>query len=304
MVYFKSSKFKLMIYMAIIFCIVAAYVFGAYSFSKNIWPMGILRELKKFTPWNLQGSYDEFDRLIAYPNKKAVPCPKQTADTAVLLVIGQSNSANHAKKRFITQYPEQVVNYFNGSCHVASSPLLGASGEDGEFITPLADKLIQDGIYQSVVIIASGIAGTPISRWQRDGDLNEMALAVTRELQTQYKITHIIWHQGEADYINKTSMKNYIKSFNSLVETLRESNVVAPIFISIASKCGGKSAWEENNPTATGQHQLVDNKHIFLGVDTDKLLSAVDRQADGCHFGETGQLKTAESFARAIKDAH
>jgi hypothetical protein len=295
---------KPMIFTVMIICMAAAYAFGIYSHSRNLWPVGLLLELKKNTLPRWQGSYDEFDRLIAYPDKKAVPCPMQTADTAVLLVIGQSNSANHATKSFTTHFPDKVVNYFNRKCYVAASPLLGASGEGGEFITPLADKLVQDGIYQSVVIIASSIGGSPISRWQRDGDLNDVVLAVVRQLQYQYKITHIIWHQGEADYINRTSAKNYIKSFNSLVETLRESNVNAPIFISIATKCGGKSLWEENNPTAMGQYQLVDNKDIFLGVDTDKLLSAADRQADGCHFEETGQLKAAESFARAIREAH
>jgi hypothetical protein len=59
-------------------------------------------------------------------------------------------------------------------------------GEDGESITPLADQLIQDGIHQPVVIIAYGMGGTPIPPWQRDGDLNEMALAVTWQLQNQY----------------------------------------------------------------------------------------------------------------------
>ena len=89
--------------------------------------------------------------------------------------------------------------------------------------------------------------------------------------------------------------------FNSLLETLRENNVTAPVFISIATKCGGNSVWQENNPTASGQQQLIDNKNIFLGVNTDKLVSSSDRQADGCHFLETGQLKTAEAIAAAIR---
>ena len=167
----------------------------------------------------------------------------------------------------------------------------------------LADKLIQNGIYKSVLIISSSIGGTPISRWQRDGDLNEMVLNVIRQLKSEYKITQVIWYQGESDYINKTSAKIYMKMFNSLVETLRENNVNAPIFIAIATKCGGKSVGEEQNPTAIGQHQLVDNKNIFLGVNTDLLLSPSDRQADGCHFRETGQLKTVESLAKAIGEA-
>ena len=291
-------------YIAIILSILAAYLFGIYSHSQNLWPVGLLLELKESTLPRLQGSYDEFGRLVDYPNKKQMPCPAQTADTAVLLVIGQSNSANHAEKKFTTQYPEKVVNYFNGKCYQAASPLLGATGEDGEFVTPLADKLIQLGRFQSVVIIASGIGGTPISRWQRDGDLNEMLLAVIRQVEKEYKITQVIWHQGEEDYIKKTSTKNYIKMFNSLLETLRQNDVNAPIYLSIATKCGGNSFWDGNNPTAIAQWQLIDNKNIFLGVNTDILVSDHDRRADGCHFAETGQLKTVDSIARAIIKIH
>ena len=287
-------------YIAIIICILAAYLFGIYSHSQNLWPVGLLLELKESNLPRLEGRYDEFGRLVDYPNKKQMPCPVQTADTAVLLVIGQSNSANHAEKKFTTQYPDKVVNYFNGKCYPAASPLLGATGEDGEFVTPLADKLIQLGHFQSVVIIASGIGGTPITRWQRDGDLNEMLLTVIRQVEREYKITQIIWHQGEDDYIKKTSTKNYIKMFHSLLDTLRENDVNAPIYLSIATKCGGNTNWDQNNPTAIAQWQLIDNKNIFLGVDTDDLVSDQDRRADGCHFAETGQLKTADSIARSI----
>ncbi|PZN77005.1 MAG: hypothetical protein DM484_15410 [Candidatus Methylumidiphilus alinenensis] len=293
-------KNAVMKYTLIIFCILAAYLFGIYSHSQNLWPVGLLLELKESTLPRLQGRYDEFGRLVDYPNKRQTPCPAQTADTAVLLVIGQSNSANHAEKKFITQFPGKVVNYFNGKCYQAASPLLGATGEDGEFVTPLADKLIQLGHFQSVVIIASGIGGTPITRWQRDGDLNEMLLTVIRQVEREYKITHVIWHQGEDDYIKKTSTKNYIKMFNSLLDTLRENDVNAPIYLSIATKCGANTHWDQNNPTSTGQHQLVDSRKIFLGVNTDVLVSDQDRRADRCHFAETGQLKTADSIARSI----
>ena len=288
----------------IIFCILAAYLFGIFSHSQYLWPVGLLLELKESNLPRLQGRYDEFGRLIDYPNKKQMPCPAQTADTAVLLIIGQSNSANHAEKKFTTQYPKKVVNYFNGKCYLAASPLLGATGEDGEFVTPLADKLIQLGRFQSVVIIASGIGGTPITRWQRDGDLNEMLLRVIQQGKNEYKITQVIWHQGEEDYIKKTSTKNYIKMFNSLLETLRENDVNAPIYLSITTKCGGNSFWDGNNPTAIAQWQLIDNKNIFLGVNTDILVSDHDRRTDGCHFAETGQLKTADSIARAIIKIH
>ncbi len=43
--------------------------------------------------------------------------------------------------------------------------------------------------------------------------------------------------------------------------------------------------------------------HCQSGSIVFPILSATDRQADGCHFRETGQLKTVESLAKAIGEA-
>jgi hypothetical protein len=297
----SSSKSDLIIALLIILIVFAVYFIGAYSYPRSLWLIELIQKLESsFNITANAANYDKFGRLTSYP-KEEVTCPKQTDDTAVLLAFGQSNSANHAKEKFTTQYPAKVVNYFGGKCYVAASPLLGASGEEGEFITPLADKLIESGTYKSIVIISSGITDSPISRWQRDGDLNEMLLDVIRKVKLDYKITGIIWHQGETDFGYYTSEKNYIKSFNSLMETLRENNVTVPVFISVSTKCTPNLVWYWNNPTANAQRKLVDNKHMFLGADTDKLLADSDRRLDDCHFGRKGQLKTADSFAAAIK---
>jgi hypothetical protein len=247
-------------------------------------------------------SVDNFTRLINYPGKIEVACPKQDKNTAVLLVIGQSNAANHGEKKFLTKYPSKVFSYFNGKCFVASSPLLGASGIDGEFITPLADKLIDNGDYKSVVIIASAIGGTPIKLWQKGGDLNSMMLAVLAEVGSKFKVTDVIWHQGETDFSAKTATEKYKDSFNSLLKTIRsKDNLMPPVYYAIATKCGPAPDWTANNPIAEAQRSLANSKYnIYLGADTDNLLLKEDRSLGQCHFSEKGQLKTAEAFAKAI----
>lgn len=307
------SKQTLLNVLVVIFTAISSYQFGVYSYKTNLWPFELPqkttntsvspRTIKKTVPVLPIGDYDEFGRLISYPGKQEITCPKQNKDMAVILAIGQSNSANSGEKKFSTQHAEKVINYFNGKCYIASSPLLGAGGNQGEFITPLADRLVESDTYKSVIIISSGIGGTPISRWQRDGDLNEMLLATIRNIRGKYKITEIIWHQGETDFSIHTTAKNYVKSFNSILQALSENKVKAPVFVSIATKCkyAGSITWKADNPTAIGQRQLVDNKRIFLGVDTDAILTKLDRLTPECHFSESGQLKTAMSFATAIQ---
>jgi hypothetical protein len=246
----------------------------------------------------LSAEFDSLGRLISWEGKQEVACPVQTKDTAVILVIGQSLSANHASQGFTTKYPQTVLNYFNGKCYTAASPLLGASSQDGEFITPMGDLLIESKRYKTVIIVASGIGGTAIARWQEGGDLNEMVLKVVDRLNTIYRITDVIWQQGESDYLDLTPTAAYVTAFNSLANSLQSKRVNAPIFISVSSKCG--PAWLENNSTSLAQKLLIDNKKVFLGVNSDKLLEISDRTPDECHLMGSGQIKIAKSYAEAI----
>jgi hypothetical protein len=273
-----------------------AYLFGLYSYPRGLWPVSLLRDVKNTTL--SIGVYDEYGRLVAYPGKAEVPCPLQAAGTAVILAIGQSNVANHAAERITTRHPGAAINYFGGKCHAAASPLLGATQDGGEFLTLLADDLIDSGLYRNVVIVSSGIGGTAISRWRRHGYLNEMLLKTFKTLPPGYKVTEVIWHQGESDFMEATSTSDYVASFESLVDTLVENGVDAPIYISVSTRCG--TPWTADNPTAAAQRAVVDNKRILLGADTDTLLLPEDRH-DGCHYSETGQKKTAASYAEAIK---
>jgi hypothetical protein len=242
--------------------------------------------------------FDSLGRLIYVSDKQELGCPDQTKDTAVILVIGQSLSANHASQKFTTKYPQSVINYFNDKCYVASSPLLGASSQEGEFITPLADLLIESKQYKTVIIVASGMGGTSIARWQEGGDLNKMISNVIDRLNARYRITDVIWQQGESDYLGLTTTADYVNAFHSLARSLQSNQIIAPIFISISSKCGPH--WIENNKTSLAQRLLIDNKLVFLGVNSDQLLEAKDRTPDECHLMGSGQIKIAKSYAEAI----
>ena len=294
---------RILPYILILSLLIAAYLLGAYSYPRNIFPIELLRSLNNNFEVLGNGQFDNFGRFTAINGKTEVACPTQSSDTAVLLAIGQSNSANGADKKVVTKFQNQVFNFYDGKCYVASSPLLGASGKKGEFITPLADMLIEKGTYKIIVIISSGIGGSPIARWQADGDLNQMLLDTLASIK-KYKVTDIIWHQGESDFNNSTSAKVYEKSFHSLKDSLRASGISSPFFIAVATKCGNPPTWKKDNPTALGQRKLEDNKEIFLAVNTDELLEKADRRSDLCHFSESGQLKTANAYANAIQKYH
>ncbi|WP_165677770.1 sialate O-acetylesterase [Metapseudomonas otitidis] len=232
-------------------------------------------------------------------------CPEQDDSVGVVLAAGQSNSANYADLKYHTKYPGQVLNYYAGKCYVATSPLLGATGDGGEFITMLADILVERGVYKKVVIVSTGVGGSRVAQWTQSGALGGMLSDRLRELTSSYKVTDIVWHQGESDFAYRTSALDYSTSFLGLLNEIRSVGVSAPIYISVSTVCGKKSDWAPNSPIALAQRSLVDNSTVFLGADTDRILEWGDRNSqDFCHLSGSGQLKTATAYADSITHFH
>lgn len=245
--------------------------------------------------------YDPYLRLLSHPDKQEIPCPQQTPRTKVLLLIGQSNAGNHAEQDFQTQYGEKVVNWSGNHCYLAASPLLGSTGRGGESWTLLGNLLVESGLADQVLLVPAAVSGTGIARWQAGGNLNRMLLNLLAGLRPRYRITQVLWHQGEADANLKTSQADYRKMFLSLAQSLRQAGVKAPIFVSVASICGQDPAWHPDNPVVVAQQSLPDPlRQIYAGVNTDQLLLPQDRM-DGCHFSRTGQEKFARAWLERLR---
>lgn len=115
--------------------VLIVFLFGAYSARHNIFPFPALSVVKALiiAPTPSRYAFDRAGRLVSDDQKSAVPCPAQTDRTAVLLLIGQSNAGNHGGQRFHSEHGKKVVNFFDGRCFVAASPLLGSDGNEGEY---------------------------------------------------------------------------------------------------------------------------------------------------------------------------
>ncbi|MEF3366260.1 sialate O-acetylesterase [Methylocystis sp. 9N] len=286
---------------------IAAYVLGGYSFKNDLPPAPYIRSLEQWISSKAY-AYDEFGRLTAYSGKIELSCPMQDDKTGVIFAFGQSNSANHGEKYTALANYRNILNYFDGKCYDALPPLLGASGDRGSFLPLLADKLVAAGIYDKVVIISSGVAGTNIARWGSGGDLHGIARDVIRNFVGKYDVTDIIWHQGESDYLANTSVDEYESQFRSLLDMVRENTIRAPAYIGIASKCNMMSffekRWRSSNSVTEAQQKLVKSGLVVLGADTDQLITDNFRLPDKCHFNFSGEMATADAYAEAIKLHH
>jgi hypothetical protein len=287
---------------------IAFYLFGAASDRRGIFPVPqliSLRETVLSTKVKPESRYtlDAQDRVIGDAEKSAVACPKQTNRTAVLLTLGQSNAANYGGQRFASEHGDKIVNFFDGQCYVAASPLLGSTGTKGEYWTELGNHLIESGKFDTVVIAPVAYSGTAVERWARGGNLNAVLVGALGKIKSHgYAITHVLWDQGELDYVLGTSEDAYRERLLSMIDTLRGAGAPAPVYVSIASKClepsnGGTRRHSADNPVVRAQLALSSGEgNIRRGVNTDALLDGLDRY-DDCHIGGVGAKKVARAWA-------
>ncbi|TCS05327.1 sialate O-acetylesterase [Rhizobium sp. BK418] len=292
--------------------LIAMYVLGGMSARHEIFPWPQLSALKKMAgaekaPAPSRYTFDDKERLIGDESKTPVPCPPQTDRTAVLLVLGQSNAANDGGQRHRSNYGARVVNAFGKRCFVAASPLLGSTDTKGEYWTLLGNKLIASGQNDSVIIAPLAYSGSEVARWAAGGDINPVLVDTVKQLQDSgYRITSVLWVQGEKDLVIGTTAEAYQERFLSMVDTLRQHGVEAPVYISIASKClepsnGGFKEHIPDNAIVRAQMALSKSGHgIREGANSDALLDGDDRY-DDCHIGGSGAEKVSQAWLSLLR---
>jgi len=244
--------------------------------------------------------YDGVGRLVAYPDKKEVACPEQDARTAVILVAGQSNAANSTGQKFVTMHGDKVISLFDGRCALAQSPLLGASGEWGEMWTLLGNRLVASGAFDRVVIVPAAIGGSAIETWAH-GSLDRVLPEAISSARGHYAITHVLWHQGESDFMLGTSPADYRARLLTVARGIRRAGVLAPIYVAVSTRCANSATtWSPGNDIARAQRTIVDPElSLYAGVDADSLLDGLDRY-DDCHLSSSGVSKLVDSWIDII----
>ncbi len=214
----------------------------------------------------------------------------------VALAFGQSNSANHGS--VLDNGDRNVYNFYQGELYEAQDPLLGATGDGGSVWTRLGRKLIASKKYDAVVFVTVGVGGSEIGRWTPGGDLHPRVLGAIRDLKAQgLDVTHLLWHQGEADNRLGTSQEAYRERFLRLLSSIRSQGVDAPIYVSTTTRCGSLNP---NEHVRQAQIKLIDaGSGILAGPDTD-ILTGVDRKRDGCHFSDVGLGKFADLWLKKL----
>lgn len=224
-----------------------------------------------------------------------------TGKVMVILAFGQSNSANFGQTGYRPKH--EVYSYFRGSLYRASDPMFGADGLKGSVWTRLADMLVDSGMCDRVVFVTIGIGATPVQCWT-DGECSEYLRDTLEGLRSDnIRLTHILWHQGEQDNLQRTGHTEYTARMNRLLAMIRGYGQDAPLYVSMAS-------WHPNDfdksfiskEVRQGQADFINNNQgVLLGPDTDTLVSEKYRY-DRVHFSSEGLDAFARLWLYAIKD--
>lgn len=223
--------------------------------------------------------------------------------TAIILTFGQSNAASSGQGSYRCR--NNVFEYYKGKLYKAEEPLMGAPENYGCSVwTRFSDMLIDSGLYKNVIIIPIAIGSTTVECWS-EGICNQKLIETLKYIKKDnIKITHIYFHQGESDNLEKTSKNEYKKRLKKIEKQLRSNGLDAVFYVCIASyhpnitnNCNGL-----NYEIQKAQIEFAsENMGTKNGPNTDSLNLVSDRY-DGVHFSKRGLDKFAKLLFKNFKE--
>src|SRR5262249_24088395 len=144
-----------------------------------------------------------------------------------------------------------------GELYQASDPMVGQEGAGASPWPRLADMLIGQKHIRSgctagidgVIFAARNIGGASVSSLAPGGHGHPAVVSAVEDmLAAGLKPTRVLWHQGEADAEAgewadvQAKSEKYRKSFLSLVESVRNLGVTAPVYVATATICNARTS--------------------------------------------------------------
>jgi hypothetical protein len=276
--------------------VVAAYAYGALSHEHRWFPTPQIERALRKRLWLVR----ERRGFKNTAGREEVPCERfRQPGTAILLTMGQSNAANEGEFEPGYQPGPNVFNFnfFDGKCYVARDPLLGGTGAGGSPWTRLGDALVAAGRFERVLIVPIAVGGSAIREWAKGGVHYGRIAEAQRALDRQgLRVTHVLWHQGEAD-ARSTSHAQYVAAFRSVLDGIRSAGITAPVYVATASICKNQGS----EAIRSAQHEIVATlDNVRAGPDTDQL----DRfrwRFDLCHFSKEGLAEHARLWFEVLQ---
>ncbi len=240
----------------------------------------------------------------------AAEAPKLPAkkDLHLYLLIGQSNMAGRGKVEEADKVPHARVLMFTKDNTWAPAvdplhfdkPTIAGVGLGSTFGRVMADA----NPNVTIGLIPCAVGGTPLSRWQKGGDLYEQALVRAKAAMKDGMLKGILWHQGEGDSGSEATAKNYAERLAQAVKDWRKDLGVseAPfvagklgLFLAKANKDGKPSYWPVVNEQIAHLPKLVPHCAV---VESDGLV----HKGDAVHFDTASLREFGKRYAAKMQE--
>lgn len=245
---------------------------------------------------------------LAFPCPAADPVQLPAKDKFDLyLLIGQSNMAG----RGVVEDQDKVVHprvmkfTADNTWAPALDPLhfdkpIAGVGLGSSFGRAMADA---DPTI-TVGLIPCAVGGTPLIRWQKNGDLYKQAVARAKAALKDGTLKGILWHQGESDSGNEETAKSYGERLAQMVVDLRTELGAddAPFvagqlgeFLAKQNKDGVPSFW----PVVNEQINSLPTRLKHSAVASS---AGLKHKGDVVHFDAASLREFGKRYAAAMKE--
>jgi hypothetical protein len=221
----------------------------------------------------------------------------------VYLLMGQSNMAGRGQvdPQQTSPHPRVLKLDQSDAWTAATDPLhfdkpaIAGVGPGSGFGPALAEA------DESVVIglVPCAVGGTPLSRWEADGDLYQDAVRRAKIAMRDGTLKGVIWHQGEADAGREATATTYGRRLAGMIAALRR-DLAAPELPIVVGELG-----EFIGPDRLAHAAVVNAalRELPSQVERTAFVSSRGLKAkpDGIHFDAASAREFGVRYAQAMQ---
>ena len=222
------------------------------------------------------------------------------------LLIGQSNMAGRGVLSKEPQpAPERILKFGQDNSWVAGTeplhfdkPTIVGAGLGYSF----AQEMAKADPTVTIGLIPCAVGGTPLSRWEKGGDLYQQAVERAKLAMAAGRLKGILWHQGEADAGKQETADSYAARLQAMVLALREE-LKAPEIPFVAGELGRFYLVENGGKSVHAKtvNEQINSLPQHLARSAAVSSEGLGHKGDVVHFDTAALREFGLRYAAAMK---
>ena len=153
----------------------------------------------------------------------------------------------------------------------------------------------------SIGLVPCAVGGTPLSRWEKGGDLYSNAVQRAKLAMQDGTLKGILWHQGENDSGTEATAKSYGKRLAKMIEDIRDDLGAPKLPFAVGEL--GEFLYErgpDKSPYARTVNEALAKIPDIVASTAFVSAHGLTSQADQVHFDAASQRDFGHRCAEAM----